>query len=231
MLNSHFSLIVVRSPPFLRHTKHSAQGEDDAIFSYVVIKRGSRPGSLPVAAELLEESEDIEELAASTSIQTGEVDTANELSWARIIAPPRKRSGHVLLDVCASSGKSPPVLTSSFQLLILSIHTGVLEQHTIPKSQGRQEYYDARKAAWGDSFPHPPKNGPKAMETWTEEQQKLEEKLDKFKKGGARLHSKKAERTGRDLRRRKDGGEEMGDGGIRDFELEIGPDGQLKIVN
>lgn len=25
---------------------------------------------------------------------------------------------------------------------------------TIPKSQGKQVYYDARKSAWGDMFPH-----------------------------------------------------------------------------
>jgi len=29
---------------------------------------------------------------------------------------------------------------------------------TIPKSQGKQVYYDARKSAWGDTFPHPSKN-------------------------------------------------------------------------
>jgi len=31
---------------------------------------------------------------------------------------------------------------------------------TIPKSQGKQAYYDARKSSWGDLFPHPPKNPP-----------------------------------------------------------------------
>jgi ribosomal protein RSM22 (predicted rRNA methylase) len=31
---------------------------------------------------------------------------------------------------------------------------------TIPKSQGKQAYYDARKSSWGDIFPHPPKNPP-----------------------------------------------------------------------
>jgi len=31
---------------------------------------------------------------------------------------------------------------------------------TIPKSQGKQPYYDARKSSWGDIFPHPPKNVP-----------------------------------------------------------------------
>lgn len=29
---------------------------------------------------------------------------------------------------------------------------------TIPKSQGKQVYYDARKSTWGDMFPHPSKN-------------------------------------------------------------------------
>jgi ribosomal protein RSM22 (predicted rRNA methylase) len=31
---------------------------------------------------------------------------------------------------------------------------------TIPRSQGKQPYYDARKSSWGDIFPHPPKNAP-----------------------------------------------------------------------
>lgn len=31
---------------------------------------------------------------------------------------------------------------------------------TIPRSQGRQPYYDARKSSWGDIFPHEPKNPP-----------------------------------------------------------------------
>lgn len=31
---------------------------------------------------------------------------------------------------------------------------------TIPKSQGKQPFYDARKSNWGDIFPHDPKNAP-----------------------------------------------------------------------
>jgi ribosomal protein RSM22 (predicted rRNA methylase) len=31
---------------------------------------------------------------------------------------------------------------------------------TIPRSQGKQEFYDARKSTWGDIFPHEPKNAP-----------------------------------------------------------------------
>lgn len=29
---------------------------------------------------------------------------------------------------------------------------------TFPRSQGKQVYYDARKSAWGDVFPHSPRN-------------------------------------------------------------------------
>lgn len=38
--------------------------------------------------------------------------------------------------------------------------TGKVMRITIPKSQGKQAFYDARKASWGDMFPHEPKNAP-----------------------------------------------------------------------
>lgn len=31
---------------------------------------------------------------------------------------------------------------------------------TIPRSQGKQAYHDARKASWGDAFPHAPRIAP-----------------------------------------------------------------------
>ena len=44
---------------------------------------------------------------------------------------------------------------------------------TIPKSQGKQPFYDARKSSWGDMFPHKPKNRPQEryqpMRTGTKE--------------------------------------------------------------
>lgn len=60
--------------------------------------------------------------------------------WPRLIVPPLKKSGHVILDSCTPEGK--------------------IMRLTIPKSQGKQPYYDARKSSWGDLFPHPPKNAP-----------------------------------------------------------------------
>ncbi|KAF9896080.1 37S ribosomal protein S22 [Lobosporangium transversale] len=61
-------------------------------------------------------------------------------SWPRIVIPPLKRDGHVVMDTCAASG--------------------FLERIIIPKSQGKIPYRDARKAMWGDLFPHEPKNRP-----------------------------------------------------------------------
>lgn len=48
--------------------------------------------------------------------------------------PPLKRGGHVIMDGCCRTEK--------------------IERFTIAKSDGKQEYYDARKGKWGDSFPH-----------------------------------------------------------------------------
>ncbi|KAG8891678.1 37S ribosomal protein S22 [Tulasnella sp. 417] len=60
-------------------------------------------------------------------------------TWPRVIYPPLKRSGHVILDSCTADGN--------------------ISRITIPRSQGKQPYYDARKSSWGDIFPHEPKNG------------------------------------------------------------------------
>ncbi|SPO41509.1 uncharacterized protein PSFLO_06991 [Pseudozyma flocculosa] len=72
--------------------------------------------------------------------------TATELAmrlqsygWPRLIRPPLKKGGHVTLDACCASGN--------------------IERFTIAKSAGRQAYQDARKAQWGDLFPHRAKHG------------------------------------------------------------------------
>lgn len=50
----------------------------------------ARPGNLPVA----------DEFDASDSDKHG-----HELEWPRLVAPPLKRSGHVILEACTVSGK------------------------------------------------------------------------------------------------------------------------------
>lgn len=66
-------------------------------------------------------------------------------AWSRIVVPPLKKDGHVVIDTCGTSG--------------------FLERIIIPKSQGKIPYRDARKAMWGDLFPHLPKNKAVRKET------------------------------------------------------------------
>ncbi|GAA5923538.1 hypothetical protein JCM3775_000420 [Rhodotorula graminis] len=244
----HFSQRV-KTPAFLRHTKHSTRGEEDAKFSYVVIRRGQRPATSSRSSAFVDLLADFEKDGA-TSSPTAEptsvvipepkasveepVDMASELSWPRLVAAPKKRSGHIILEVCASSGD--------------------IERHTIPKSQGRQAYYDARKASWGDSFPHAPKNGPQpSPSTAPSPYDSFDDAAPRNKFGGdPKQRGKKAEREmgkraaralredGRRARSAKRAGAKDADDpfagfaragagadGVVDVQLDLGPDGQL----
>ncbi|KAL8291990.1 hypothetical protein RQP46_001456 [Phenoliferia psychrophenolica] len=217
----HFSQRV-QSPAFLRHTKHSTEGGDDSKFSYVVIQRGTRPASSTPAPlitdELLDPNFSVARIDPEAPQENDYLHPAStpgdELQWPRVVAPPLKRSGHIILEVCVASGE--------------------LERHTIPKSQGKQAFYDARKASWGDSFPHAPKNG--AMAAPAGKPDVATE--DKFGKDRSKLRSKKALRSdkgeekpaGRGERRRTREGKDR-EGEVRDFNLEMGADGELKIVD
>ncbi|MBW0526831.1 hypothetical protein O181_066546, partial [Austropuccinia psidii MF-1] len=117
-------------PKFLKDTKHSNKSEEDAKFSYVIIKRGLRPNSnhsnltnQPIISSNLNDLQSHQNPTPTSLLQ-----------WPRIILPPHKCKGHVILDVCSNSGN--------------------IERLIIPKSQGKQDYYDARKSFWGDSWPH-----------------------------------------------------------------------------
>ncbi|ORY31016.1 ketopantoate hydroxymethyltransferase-domain-containing protein [Naematelia encephala] len=61
-------------------------------------------------------------------------------SWPRLVAPPMKRSGHVVMDTCHPDGN--------------------IQRLTYAKSHGKQIYHDARKIHWGDLIPHTSKSKP-----------------------------------------------------------------------
>ncbi|GAA5925483.1 hypothetical protein JCM1841_004871 [Sporobolomyces salmonicolor] len=247
----HFSQRL-QTPAFLRHTKHTTRGEDDAKFSYVVVRRGQRPSTTaPTSSAFAGLMAELDATSAEAAVtpraeadqparQEGDTKVGDELTWPRMIAPPLKRSGHVILEVCAASGN--------------------IERHTIPKSQGRQEYYDARKSAWGDSFPHPPKNGPQpspatALSTFSESgSNPMDDATGKPKNkfgGNVKARTNKAEREigkrqarvlreearlarserRRETKEKKGRGEAGQDGdGIAEYEMELGPDGQFRVV-
>ncbi|EFP80844.2 37S ribosomal protein S22 [Puccinia graminis f. sp. tritici] len=131
----HFSQRIER-PKFLKDTKHTTRHEEDAKFSYVVIRRGQRPPSASLSSDLAGSSR--ETVPKPADDDNGNSSSGAALEWPRIILPPHKCKGHVIFDVCAVSGE--------------------IERLTVPRSQGKQAYYDARKTFWGDSWPHGSKN-------------------------------------------------------------------------
>ncbi|KAJ4485621.1 mitochondrial small ribosomal subunit Rsm22-domain-containing protein, partial [Lentinula aciculospora] len=167
----------LQRPSFIRLTKHSTIGHEDTGYSYIVIRRGERParpssklGRIGAVGkrELDKEAESqtvMKELSLHNDNNVDEVplDVSHAISprnesrlsldselwtelrqeaysWPRLVFPPLKKSGHIILDACTQEGK--------------------IMRLTVPKSQGKQPYYDARKSSWGDIFPHDPKNPP-----------------------------------------------------------------------
>ncbi|KAG1754790.1 mitochondrial small ribosomal subunit Rsm22-domain-containing protein [Suillus paluster] len=174
----------LQRPPFVRLTKHAREGHEDIEYSYVAIQRGPRPSTVGeglatqmgsigrVGAVGREEAEQIrlkeERVTKELVLDTNHIETRHEVEttdrttadiipaenseeveaalrheafhWPRLVFPPLKKSGHIIIDACTSEGK--------------------IMRLTIPKSQGKQPFYDARKSSWGDIFPHPPKNRP-----------------------------------------------------------------------
>ncbi|KAF9537826.1 37S ribosomal protein S22 [Mortierella hygrophila] len=159
----HFSQKVQR-PDFLRKTKHSKDNYEDAKYTYVVLRKGPRPSFTRASTTPVVTSEATTAAAGSSlpeditttdpsvkkkrtkkppppppvTYDNPEDMQAASYDWSRIVVPPLKKDGHVVIDTCAANG--------------------YLERIIIPKSQGKIPYRDARKAMWGDLFPHQPKN-------------------------------------------------------------------------
>lgn len=86
--------------------------------------------------------------------------------WPRLIRRPLKRQGHVVNDYCDPDG--------SFKRIV------------VPKSQGRQIYYDARKCRWGDLWPHASKHKPVPIETLSVKTKKRGKKNPRPRSGDGR---------------------------------------------
>ncbi|KAF9021737.1 Rsm22-domain-containing protein [Hymenopellis radicata] len=159
----------LQRPNFVRRTKHSGVGHEDTLYSYVVLRRGPRPervsmhsevgrvgriGSLQAEKEARESPREVVITDGAGELEPKEEEVVSPVdhdkvaetlrlesfSWPRVVFPPMKKGGHIILDACTAEGK--------------------IIRLTVPRSQGKQPYYDARKSSWGDLFPHPPKNAP-----------------------------------------------------------------------
>jgi ribosomal protein RSM22 (predicted rRNA methylase) len=148
----HFKQRYIR-PPFLQKilgAKH--RNHEDVEFSYVSVMRGrdlrdkneeniiqgevatdrafigfENPQAM---TEEIEDEFDPTAPAVPDMEDTSTSETPHSLSLPRMVLPPLKRQGHVIIDMCTPAG--------------------TLERWTVPKSFSKQAYRDARKASWGD---------------------------------------------------------------------------------
>jgi len=110
--------------------------------------------------------------------------------WPRLVFPPLKKSGHIIIDACTAECLSPFIISGPE--IGLTYDTGKIMRLTIPKSQGKQPFYDARKSSWGDIFPHPPKNRPQERFQSTREGGSRGDDIGKRAKGRDRPKGEKS---------------------------------------
>ncbi|KAG4301440.1 hypothetical protein PCK1_002366 [Pneumocystis canis] len=109
----HFSQKLIR-PIYLQKTKHSAYNIEDVKYSYCIIRKGV---SRPIINE------------TKPNFCNDHL-FCNSYNLSRLILPPLKKRGHVIMDACTFNG--------------------TIERLIVPKSQGKIYYRNARKARWGD---------------------------------------------------------------------------------
>lgn len=117
-----------------KHKKLAGSGRPDGNdfevfgYSYLVVER--TPTDLETLRGIQELRNKNEEL--KSQYQVGSLGDNTPDTWPRIVNQPKKNKGHVILNLCASSGN--------------------LENWIIPKSFDKRIYHDARKAYKGDQW-------------------------------------------------------------------------------
>ncbi|EMR10684.1 hypothetical protein PNEG_00835 [Pneumocystis murina B123] len=109
----HFGQRLIR-PIYLQKIKHFASNIENSKFSYCIIRK-------EIVRPSLKESK--------TNLSKDKL-FSDPYSWHRLILPPLKKHGHVVMDTCVSDG--------SIKRMIIS------------KRYGKIHYQNARKAYWGD---------------------------------------------------------------------------------
>ncbi|QSL64557.1 hypothetical protein MERGE_001858 [Pneumocystis wakefieldiae] len=109
----HFGQRLIR-PVYLQKIKHSASNIENSKFSYCIIQK-------EIVRSTLEESE---------INFTKDRLSSDHYNWHRLILPPLKKHGHVIMDTCVSDG--------------------TVKRMIISKKHGKLHYQNVRKAYWGD---------------------------------------------------------------------------------
>ncbi|KAJ5239608.1 Ribosomal protein Rsm22 bacterial-type [Penicillium chermesinum] len=119
-------------PDFLQRIMGAKDhNHEDVKFSYLAVQRG-----VDLRQEHgIQQSKEATDAAFEGFEEIDEADPESQakfhhLSLPRMVFPPLKRQGHVIMDLCTPAGK--------------------IERWTVPRSFSRQAYRDARKSHWGD---------------------------------------------------------------------------------
>lgn len=119
----------MQRPAFVRRTKDVHAGHEDVGYSYVIVRRENRPSgsTLKVTTDLKQISPVLKMDEAGPDLHSNpiSVNGTDDLTpderlrrdayrWARVVYPPLKRSGHVILDSCTSEGKKISAMICSF---------------------------------------------------------------------------------------------------------------------
>jgi len=132
----HFSARFFRPAYLQRIMSGKDRNHEDVMFSYVAVQKGVRSDTQPLNhGETLKAKEAQTTDRAFRGFEIGDEDVnqeglPNPLALPRLILPPLKKPGHVLLDVCTPQG--------------------TLERWSVPRSHGKVAFRDARKSKWGD---------------------------------------------------------------------------------
>ncbi|KAK8847388.1 3-methyl-2-oxobutanoate hydroxymethyltransferase [Kwoniella newhampshirensis] len=178
----------LQRPSFVRKTKHSSRGEEDAGYCYLVVGRGERPSFTADAIQ----SEGLRRAGRIGGVGNEEAEKARLKTKGRSII--REIEGHeAILEVVSlhepqesddsrSSTESldkdeiegslrqeayswprmvaPPMKRSGHVTMDACCPDGNIQRLTFSKSHSKQGYHDARKSSWGDLFPHESKATP-----------------------------------------------------------------------
>jgi len=124
-------------PWYMRTLMHKqSKDHEDLEYSYVAFRRGidhradTKNKINPTRGDFTTTPVDGEPSTPIQSPYTMPQLRNYSLTLPRVIQPPLKRDGHVILDVCTPAG--------------------LIERWTVPQSFGKVEYTDARKSRWGD---------------------------------------------------------------------------------
>ncbi len=147
-----FSYVVLRKEP-LYTTATAAAVEEDSSTAASLEEKNNDDSSTKSNAPLVmadEGEEDNEEEGEGEDKEEKEGDGSNRVDtpankqnlqavlhgggrkWSKLLRPPLKRGGHVIVDICT--------------------HEGKLRRHIVAKAEGKTLYKSARKSFWGDGL-------------------------------------------------------------------------------